>query len=201
MESEFFSGRTPVLINEEFETRVSNMLNVEEYEGPSLNRSFKWLYNEYIVPNMFALIFISCIGIFLYIKWHLAKEKRKKKKKKKNKNKKGTDDSRRVMMTENGVAYVYDDQYGKYVPMPTSDPRVLTDDKNEDDYSMTKEDLETEESDHIHQRHASIVRRKNIPGFDDRLGMDRIAQRTFGGSYVDRGGSPRDDRDFSPYNN
>jgi hypothetical protein len=174
IESEFFSGRVPILVNDEFATKMEDMLKIEEYTGPSLNNTLKWIYTEYISPNIFALIIILCVLFFLYIRWILTKQKSKPIIRK-NKNKK---ENRRVILTGDGIAYVYDDKRGTYAPVkiPTAPINktigAVENDNDNDDYSMTDEDLETDEPPNN--------------DFDDRNSMDRIAQRTFAGSYIDR---------------
>ena len=195
IESEFFSGRVPILVNDEFATKMEDMLKIEEYTGPSLNNTLKWIYTEYISPNIFALIIFLCVLFFLYMRWILTKEKKKKRKPITiHKNKK---ENRRVILTGDGIAYIYDDKRGTYAPIKiptktinkTNDNTDNTDNNgnddndnddndndndndNDDDYSMTDQDLETNEP--------------SNNDFDDRISMDRIAQRTFAGSYIDR---------------
>ena len=173
MESEFFSGRIPILINEEFEKKITELLKVDEYTGPSLNNTVKWFYTTYIVPNMFALIILLFAIFYLYLKWILANDKKKKRKSlNKKKSKFNSYKKKRNIINSD------------YLMKPE---KIYNQDQNQDQdqYKDLDFDLDNQDLDNKEQN-------------TDKLGMDRIAQRTFAGVYVDRGNMDGnlDDRNF-----
>ena len=187
MESEFFSGRIPILINEEFEKKITELLKVDEYTGPSLNNTVKWFYTTYIVPNMFALIILLFAIFYLYLKWILANDKKKKRKSLNKKKSKFNSYKKKRNIINSDYLMKPEKIYNQDQDQDQDKNQNKDKDQNQDQeqYKDLDFDLDNQDLDNKEQN-------------TDKLGMDRIAQRTFAGVYVDRGNMDGnlDDRNF-----
>lgn len=68
-EEHFFSGATPNLINKNALETINKILNNNiNQEIPTGEHLFQ-IYNEYIKPNLFALLIIIIISLFLFIRY------------------------------------------------------------------------------------------------------------------------------------
>lgn len=70
----FFSGSTPNLINKNALESLNKIFdsNINNIETPTGEHLFK-IYEEYVKPNLFALIIIAIISLFLFIRYIIKK--------------------------------------------------------------------------------------------------------------------------------
>jgi hypothetical protein len=72
--SQFFSGIKPNLINEKALKSISKILDESTiYNQPTTGENLLKLYENYIKPNMFGLLVIVIISIFLFIRYIIKK--------------------------------------------------------------------------------------------------------------------------------
>lgn len=145
MNSEFFSGSRPVLINSKVLKDINEPLNAPEDMGPTWGQSIGNVYCDYIRPNMFAIIVIFLISLYLFIRYLIKKDKDSKKNEeeefislnpsipvsKQTNHTRYLPDEKEVIRM-NGKEYTYNSVYGKYMAVP----ETLID----DDYSIDNED-------------------------------------------------------------
>ena len=145
MNSEFFSGTRPVLINSKVLKDINKPLIIPESTDPTWGQSIGGIYCDYIRPNMFALLVVLLISLYLFIKYLIKLDKDNKIKKKENfismnpsvpvskqpNHTRYLPDEKEVIRM-NGKEYTYNSMYGKYMAIP----ETLID----DDYSIDNAD-------------------------------------------------------------
>lgn len=77
-----FEGVQPNLISKKILNEIENKINTPIINNNYVIKGIGSFYNEYILPNMFPLIMLSILCIYLVIKYILKKDKEQKKQKK-----------------------------------------------------------------------------------------------------------------------
>lgn len=158
MDTAFFSGSNPSLISSKMLKDINKELEFTIPEGPTWNQSIGGFYKNYIRPNTFPIMVCVLLGLFLFIKYLIKKDKDSKNKKHRRKHKtdlfeydsadESDNDSDynsvdRFIHNDNeyavinGKKYEYNELTGKY--------QQVQDTSTEDDYSI--EDKLREDSD------------------------------------------------------
>jgi len=75
MNSEFFTGSNPSLINTKIINEINNELELKGDNNFKEKATISNFYNNYISNNSFALFVFSIIGIYLFIKYQLKLDK------------------------------------------------------------------------------------------------------------------------------
>lgn len=164
MDNEFFSGPPrPLLVNNKVMKDIDKLMDVPDDITPTWKDSMGNLYCDYIQPNIFPIMVFILIGLYLFIRYLIKKDREQKRKKRRRRDKKrskghvsrqvrdinnnvsryiqysnktpGTD---REMVTINGKNYVYSNIKQKYVPVPENKPerRDRDSDQISEEYSI-----------------------------------------------------------------
>ena len=75
MNSEFFTGSNPSLINTKIINEINNELEIKDNCDYKEQVTISHFYNNYISNNSFALFVFFLIGIYLFIKYQLKLDK------------------------------------------------------------------------------------------------------------------------------
>ena len=80
MNSQLFTGSNPSLINSKMIQDIQNELQLSDNKQreASLGTSCSNFYNNYISHNSFPLLVFLLIGLYLFIKYHIKKDKESK---------------------------------------------------------------------------------------------------------------------------
>lgn len=71
--TQFFSGMRPNLINEKALKTINKILDNSEIPPPTTGEHLFKLYDEYIKPNVFGILIIVIISLFLFIRYVIKK--------------------------------------------------------------------------------------------------------------------------------
>lgn len=93
----------PQLVSKKTIKKLGKIFQVPVPPETSWKDNVVYFYNDYIKPNLFALIIFAIVGIFLTIKYLLKQEKEEKKEKKRRKHKKKLAQYARQLQQENNT--------------------------------------------------------------------------------------------------
>lgn len=190
----------PIMINDEFLERIDENLRPDDGSGANLGSTLKWIYNDYIRPNIFAIMVFCLLALFLFIRYLLKKasdeQKRKNKRRKRNRKRRSG----------------YYEEEGEY-ETPYHDRRRIDEIRHraeldaqefDDDFTINDEDLEDMTTDTSRNRsgddQSDFIEHEGVKSPTPIGQMDRMAERTFALTQDNVGDNNNQNADIIAYN-
>ena len=170
-----FDGSKPYLVNSKTIQNIESRLNVPERDPDNrVVNGINSFYREYIEPNLFPLIVIGLLAIYLIIKYIIKKDKELKKKEEEEKNNDEEEDDDAAIQKVLNVTYSQTQKKKKKKKKRKNVEKKATDKEKVDEVSLTDTDdfLSTESdnseiSENTDDMRKSIMMNtyKSIPGY------------------------------------